>query len=72
MFLGLDIYLFGADWKLGLLTLPISDPIKCYFKVGSEPLWACGCSILDSQDAINELRGIHFTPVAPKYCGSVD
>ena len=29
--------------------------IKCHFLVGSEPLWAWVCSVLDRQDAINEL-----------------
>ncbi len=29
--------------------------IKCQFYIGFEPLWAWVCSMLDRQDAINEL-----------------
>ena len=29
--------------------------IKCHFQLGSEPLWAWVCSVLDPQNAINEL-----------------
>jgi hypothetical protein len=43
------------DWQLGPLRLPRCDSIKRHFQLGSVPLWAWVCSILDRQDAINEL-----------------
>jgi len=36
--------------------------IKCQFYVGWNPLWAWPWSVLDPQDSIKELRGIHLTP----------
>ncbi len=32
-----------------------TQSIKCQFSLGSEPFWAWVCSVLDPQDAINEL-----------------
>ncbi len=44
-------------------ALSESDPALrfCQFSLASEPPWAWLCSVLDRQDAIKELRGIHFT-----------
>ena len=49
-----------ATGPLGRTFLPFLRPlrtklIKCQFWLGSEPRWAWVCSILDRQNAINEL-----------------
>ena len=54
-----------APWVgLPALLRPLRTKlIKCHFQLGSEPLWAWVCCVLDCQDAINELINCILYPL---------